>query len=770
MKSVVLLAAVAMAAAESSAELNVITEQLAARFSRGELIYLADGEGAVFAQQEEVPRGSGIHLLSGDHWAEVTGIESQWDRAKGAVERYAGFNGLEGGSIVCRYGLDQASGDLVVEQRAESSQEGLWGVEWAVSGIPLDMNIIVPGQSGLKLTASSPERSVEFDYPMTWEAQLVIVEGEGRGFYVWAEDAKGLFKRLRVERRPDGWRLGFITMPFAPFEDKTFCDSAKWRLNVYRGDWRVPAKVYRTWAETNLGPTAVEQQHPAWVKDIRCMVIMGLDKNLLGKLARHIDPAQTLLYIPQWRKPGYDRDYPVYNEYDEGVRAFMDHAHALGYRVMLHVNYFGVDPKHPLYAQFEPYQVRSPWGSHEKEWWLWERAEPPIKFAYINPAHKPWRDEFVSRMTALCEDLPVDALHLDQTLCIYNDYNGLMGGMSMLEGNAALHRALREALPDVALSGEGLNEATYRHEAFAQRHVPGIDHTQNVFNRPDLDAAHAVSSYLLRPYTVIYGYLGYPPPSQEQLYAAYNEAYRHWGVIPTLKLYQLDLDAPEGFVRQWLDEASFWCEKRVDIAVDGPWPANVAFPFTAADGVPVVRTNDRRLLYGDDEISRTITGLRTAALPGTVPGWPIYNERNIAGLDPGKWYPYFQQPRELSALHVENVPVGYTVEYSAVQDGLAFMRFGRAVDPDYLLARLMGKALCGSRYLDGAGFEVQGQLDGEDGAQFKPSGDHLFAHPPWKAARGGLAYARHCPQGRAGETDRGPSGDGLAGGVDARSD
>ena len=53
---------------------------------------------------------------------------------------------------------------------------------------------------------------------------------------------------------------------------------------------------------------------------------------------------------------------------------------------MLHVNYFGVDPKHPLYEQFERYQVRDPWGDHDRQWWIWDRAEPEIRFAYINPA------------------------------------------------------------------------------------------------------------------------------------------------------------------------------------------------------------------------------------------------------------------------------------------------------------------------------------------------------------------------------------------------
>ena len=88
---------------------------------------------------------------------------------------------------------------------------------------------------------------------------------------------------------------------------------------------------------------------------------------------------------------------------------------------------------------------------------------------------------FTEAMVELCRHTQADALHLDQTLCIYNDHNGRIDGLSMLQGSIQLHRQLREALPQVALSGEGLNEVTCRYEAFAQRHVWGLDHAQGHF-------------------------------------------------------------------------------------------------------------------------------------------------------------------------------------------------------------------------------------------------------------------------------------------------
>ena len=142
------------------------------------------------------------------------------------------------------------------------------------------------------------------------------------------------------------------------------------------------------------------------------------------------------------------------------------------------------------------------------------------------------------------------------------------------------------------MSGEGLNEVTFRHEAFAQRHAWGLRHSEGTWDRAMLEAAHPICSYLFRPYTIINGYLGCAPPTEGQLYAAWNEAYEHWGIIPTLKPASGKLDRPDGFVRQFRDEVAFWFETRPELALEDPWPDTVAFPYRSAAGERVVRTTD----------------------------------------------------------------------------------------------------------------------------------------------------------------------------------
>lgn len=707
-------------------------------FQLGGIAKLTDRAGHTMADTATVKQGAGLRRMKSDHYATTEG-----DRGT-----YAALDGLPGGRLTQQVKVDPASGDLLVTQQGSSPEPGLWGVEWAIEGIPLDYEVIVPGRSGIKLGRTSPGNSHTFDYPYAWEAQFVIVTGGDHGFMVRADDPDGRFKRLTIARQPSGWRLGFATMNQAPFEALTTCESVPWRLSVWRGDWRVPARQYRDWMLAHYQPKPLAEQSPTWVRDARAMIIMGMDSGLLEGLAARFDPAQTVVYVPSWRAPGYDMDYPNYVDVNPGFREFLDRAHQLGFKVMLHVNYFGCDPKNAAYDKLRQYHCRNAFND-ELQWWIppsdrkHPEREPRIKFAYINPAAKAWRDLFVAAMTKLCTDYPVDALHLDQTLCIYNDKNGLIDGMTMLEGSLALHRELRAALPKVALSGEGLNEVTYRDEAFAQRHAWGVHHSEGTWTRSQLATAHPICSYLFRPYTIINGYLGNSAPGNGQLYAAWNEAYEHWGVIPTLKPSAGLLANPVAFGRQFFDELAVWQGQRLELDLDGDWPDDVAFPFRAADGTPVVRTVDGRMMVGDKVALRTITGMTEFTGPGSVGGWPLYDAKRIFGLDPEAWYPWFPDPRDATALHVEVAPRGVTI--GQLRRTPAYLVVGTRGHGQTVveLIRDVARAVGGTRPKSGEPYQAVGGFSAPDGGSFSVEQDRFFCHPPWKTGGSGESWLRY---------------------------
>ena len=370
-----------------------------------------------------------------------------------------------------RFESETGADDILVQQEGQLSTNGLVGVSWGIASVPDRYEVLVPGCSGQRFGADAPAQRRTFDYPMTWEAPFVLIQGQNGGIIIWADDATHRFKSLVLDHSQRAFRLRFESRSVAPFEDKREIVSSRWRIRAYAGNWQAGAAIYRQWAKARFGLVPLAQKSPAWAKAVGFVVIMGLNEPLLRDLASRCNPAQTLLYVADWRKDGYDRNYPDYTA-QPATTPFIAEAHRLGFRVMLHVNYFGCDPTNPLYETFKQWQLRDPFTG-ELQWWEWP-AQPPIKFAYINPSSRAWRELFVRRMAEVIKQTGADALHLDQTLCIYNDKNGIIDGLNWIEGSLALHRELREALPDVALSGEGLNEITSAIRAF--RAAPYLGH------------------------------------------------------------------------------------------------------------------------------------------------------------------------------------------------------------------------------------------------------------------------------------------------------
>ncbi len=427
----------------------------------------------------------------------------------------------------------------------------------------------------------------------------------------------------------------------------------------------------------------------------------------------------------------------------------MAEAHRLGFRVMLHVNYFGCDPKHPSYATMKQWQVRDPF-SGELQWWEWP-AEPPIKFAYINPASRAWREMFVKQMVEVAGQYDVDAFHLDQTLCIYNDKNGMIDGCNFIEGSLALHRELRRALPEVALSGEGLNEITCQYEHFAQRHIWGMDHAHRTWDDRQVAMSHAISSAVLAPYTRIYGYLGMANPNDTVLFNVWRRAYEPFGVLPTYnwpdKAQFEPLSSPAAAL---LEQARFFQKYQPAADFDTPWQSRDLFVYRLKGGGQARFRRDQGVAFEahlpgqpPKVLERRIEGVSEATLPGSIPGWPAFDAEKIIGLNPNQGYSWSAKPRDLAAPHLSALPAGYMLSRGGVQEG--FARFQIAPSPageakntirlwDYTGSVTGGVRLAGGVVRTFGGLEF---ADEETAGGAHPDGDGLFIHPPWKGVKRG---------------------------------
>ncbi len=638
-----------------------------ATFRNGSLVSLIDDDGHTLVVDSGETSGAGISWESGHEKA--SGSESVSLKNTPNLDLALDYD-LGNATLIEQITTEPGSGDLILTQTAESTKSGLKQVQWSIGMIPLDSNIIVPGAGGVRLTKDSPGDFHSYSYPMGWEAQLVIIEGQTGGFYVWADDTEGNFKGLVVRRSPEGWLLTFSSTNQAPFAGLTRCQSKPWHLNVYQGDWRVPARRYRDWMQAQENFIPLAEQTPAWVAGVRTMVYSGSNIELLDSLAQVFNPPQTVLYLNHWRKQEFDRMYPDYDQYASGVRQYIERAHELGFRIMVHMNFFAVDPTHPVYESLSKHHIRSPSAPFKTLGYKNTRQNPPVELAYINPASPGWQELFIERTQALVEDLKIDAIHLDQNFHVHNDQNGLIDDMTMSQGIIAFHQAVREALPEVALSGEGLNEVSSRDMAFAQRHVYSA--MRGTIDRAALSMAHPISSYLFSPYCYLYGWLGQPSPDDNwTLYNVWWENYRPWGILPTVKTIRSnheDLLDPSPGMRQALDKAQYWQKHLVVPDTDGDWSADIAFPYQTDDGLAVIETKNGAVLANDEEIARTVSGVTEVELPGTIPGWKLYNAEKIFGLNPSAWYPYFETPRDLSVPHISELQDGFSAKDVVVDE------------------------------------------------------------------------------------------------------
>ena len=424
-------------------------------------------------------------------------------------------------TVHLRIAIDPETQDLVIQQSGTSVIGGLVGIMWGCGYLnSQQVDVILPAHGGEIIDAATEFSERHFWYPEKWEAQFAILQGEDGGFFVRSTDTTFQFKEVRYRRRGEYFGISFQTDNPAPFRDKHEITSVEWRLNAYQGDWQVPALYYRDWMETTFQP----KQPPAWVKELQLVIYLNLNLEILPRLAEHVNPSKTLIYLLGWRNlsPDGSETLPDHTPGPE-FGAFLEAAHGYGFRVMPFANPVSCEPNHPLYPEVEQFHLRHPFRGH-KLGYRWDDPSYPHSTAYINPASSIWRKYVVGQLKKVYETYPIDGFHLDINTLFRNDPNGLVEGLTFPEGNILTHQELREAMPGIVLGGENVHEGTFFNTNLAQR--------WSYYNKQP----HPISSFLFSPWTIPYGFHVPNPDGEPELYRPFQEAYVVWGVLPTIRI------------------------------------------------------------------------------------------------------------------------------------------------------------------------------------------------------------------------------------------
>ncbi len=543
----------------------VETSTLSAVLERGALVSLTrKSDGAALLSGKPagalslIYTGDEIVPLGGESGDRVSVLQLNGNLAHVRVEGWFGDG-------VIAVSTDPANGDLLVEPSGYASRPGLKAVRWSFGGIATGLDLVAPFYQGARLALEDPlAAGKRWRWPFAWEAGLVLLQGTDGGFWVHCRDSRFQYKALQVGFGDDPRGLGFDTELSGPHYDKLAAGGLAWRINVYKGGWQVPAAQYRDWlsAAYNLGSRSC----PAWVDSLRLALSWApTEPALLDALAKWVKPGKVLLHIPDWRKDGYDENYPDFIPSPEG-RAFVEKARSMGFRAMPHCNSIDMDPTNPVYNYVRDFVYREN-GSGKIQGWSWVNNQgKPVPesnaermrhrsdktMVKIHPGLSMWRSILAERVQGAASALSLETVFLDVTLCCWNIRNGLVEDCTPAEGMLRLEEQVGGLNGGLVVGGEGRNEITMQAQALSQVHL--FESWQT--SREGLERLKPVplNEFLFGRWSRSFGYSGLNGKNEDQ--ARRIRLHQELGAIPTLTVDGAgEISSPNAAVRAVLEAA-----------------------------------------------------------------------------------------------------------------------------------------------------------------------------------------------------------------------
>lgn len=463
---------------------------------------------------------------------------------------------------------DRETGDVIVEPSGYASRPGLRGVRWMLSGIDKNMQLIAPFFQGLKLPLGDPAiHKTYWEWPIRWEAGLAILQGQKGGFWVHCQDNRYRYKALHVGTQDNPQCLGFETQVYGPLEEKLGSGGIQWRINVYEGDWQVPAGQYKNWLDRAFNLDKASR--PEWINDIRFAISWcPTDLEILETLASIIKPEKVLLHIPNWRKDGYDENYPTFVASDKGIE-FVKKAQSMGFRAMPHCNSIDMDPSHPVYNYVRDFQYRALENKRVQGWtWVNGQVKPVPEsntarlrhrdkktMIKVHPGLGIWRSILTENVKGAVEALSLDVVFLDVTLCSWNLHNCLVDNVTPTEGMKLLINKVGIIKDGLVVGGEGRNEITMQEQGFSQVHLFHSWHqTAESLEKLEKDGLCPLNEFMFGKWSRSFGYsnLGGHNPEQHLR----MKVHVGLGAIPTVTIRSAnELKQPNSAVMEMLDIA-----------------------------------------------------------------------------------------------------------------------------------------------------------------------------------------------------------------------
>ena len=542
----------------------VDTRTLKATFDGGVLVLLVrKSDGRSFIQSNSEGRSPLRLIYPGQESVSLNGETKDQVMCLPISDHQAEirFNSWNGDGVLS-ISEDQETGDLTVEPSGYASRIGVRACRWMLTGIDKGLELIAPFNQGIKLPLEDPLiRNSHWNWPIRWEAGMAILQGDNGGFWVHCQDDRYRYKSLKVGTQDDAQCLGFDTEAYGPLDYSLGTGGLVWRINVYEGDWKVPASKYRDWLTKAYGLDRAIR--PDWIKDVRLAISWcPTSLDILDSLAKLLPPSNVLLHIPNWRCDPYDENYPTFAPGAKG-QEFIQKAKSMGFLAMPHCNSIDMDPTHTVYNYVRDFQYRS-LESKRVEGWTWDdgRVKPVPEsnsarllhrdrktMVKIHPGLGMWRSILTENVRSAVETLSLDLVFLDVTLCSWNLHNCLVDNTTPTEGMKRLIAQVASLKENLVVGGEGRNEITMQEEGFVQAHLFGGSAT--AMERLLNNGLCPLNEFMFGKWCRSFGYSGLGGRNHEEHLRM--KVHVALGAIPTLTIGSaVELEQPNDAVKEML--------------------------------------------------------------------------------------------------------------------------------------------------------------------------------------------------------------------------
>lgn len=365
-------------------------------------------------------------------------------------------------TITIKVVTDGATGDVTVSADAVSRVDRTRSLTLGLRNVDLSgASVILPTREPLTIDSRSTPQSGRWTYPGELAAQMVILQAKLGGVVIYSRDEDAVAKQLVLARRGNYADLGLVTEAPAPWEQNDTVPLIEWRINAYKGDWKVPARGYNGLLGYLKSPVIAAGRR-AWLDKVERVVEVprpAISGAIIKAIAAGGKPAATLLLLRDWRASASDAHLPDYEPSPEAAAA-IDQAHQAGMHVMLRVSACGVDAASSGEWLKDRLRVLDPvtMAPVSARW-----AEPgslPEGHAVLSPAGREWRTRLLRSLANPIETLRPDALLIADDAVAYNDGGGLRDSLPFVRGLTALLRALLTQQPGLVLASEAPNEVT----------------------------------------------------------------------------------------------------------------------------------------------------------------------------------------------------------------------------------------------------------------------------------------------------------------------